>query len=104
MITKGRTAVALIVLGVLIAISAVLGPLVLGVVRFHVSAAAEAQLVGGEVVSLLVAAPLAIIAGLLWLRGNPLAPVLALGPSAYSLYMYVQYVVGPQYEQLRRQQ
>lgn len=93
-----RTGISLIVLGVLIAVSAVLGPLVLGIVRFHTSQSAIDQLVGGEVVSLLVAAPLAIVSGALWLRGNRLAPVLSIGPSAYSLYMYVQYIVGPQYE------
>ena len=96
MLTR-RTGILLIVLGVLIATSSILGPLVLGVVRFHVSASAEAQLVGGEVVSLLLVAPLAIIAGALWLRGHPLSPVLALGPAMYSLYMYVQYIVGPDY-------
>ena len=93
-----RTSVALICLGVLIATSSILGPLVLGVIKFHVSAGAEAQLVGGEVVSLFIVAPLAVIAGVLWLRGNPLAPTLALGPAGYSLYMYVQYVIGPEYE------
>jgi len=93
-----RTSMALIALGILIATSSILGPLVLGVIKFHVSAGAEAQLIGGEVVSLFIVAPLAVIAGVLWLRRNPLAPTLALGPAGYSLYMYVQYVVGPQYE------
>ena len=90
--------IGLIALGLLIAMSSILGPLVLGVIKFHVSPGAEAQLVGGEVVSLLVVAPLAVIAGVLWLRGNALAPTLALGPAGYSLYMYVQYIVGAQYE------
>lgn len=97
-IMRPRTGIALICLGALIATSTVLGPLVLGLVRFHVSAGAEAQLVGGEVVSLFVVAPLAVIAGMLWLRGSPLAPTLALGPTGYSLYMYVQYILAPQYE------
>jgi hypothetical protein len=91
-------AIALICLGLLIATSSILGPLVLGVIKFHVSPGAEAQLVGGEVVSLFVVAPLAVIAGVLWLRGNALAPTLALGPAGYSLYMYVEYIVGAQYE------
>src|SRR5437868_6898550 len=43
-------------------------------------------------------APCAVIASALWARGNAVAPVLALGPASYSLYMYVQYIVGPQYE------
>ena len=90
--------IGLLLLGGLIATSSILGPLVVGVIKFHVSAGAEAQLVGGEVVSLFIVAPLAMIAGVLWLRRNPLAPTLALGPAGYSLYMYVQYVVGTQYE------
>lgn len=97
-ILRPRTGIALICLGLLIAMSTVLGPLVLGLVRFHVSAGAEAQLVGGEVVSLFVVAPVAVIAGVLWLRRNALAPTLALGPAGYSLYMYVQYVISGQYE------
>lgn len=85
-------------MGVLIAVSAVLGPLVLAIVRFRTSQTAVNQLVGGEVISLLVVAPLAIVAGVLWLRGNSLAPILGIGPSLYSLYMYIQYVMAPQYE------
>lgn len=77
--------------------SALLGPLVLDVVTFPVSADMENQLVGGEVASLLVAAPLAAIAGALWLRGHPLAPVVAIGPAIYAMYMYTQYIVGPEY-------
>jgi hypothetical protein len=77
--------------------SAVLGPLVLGVVTFPVSAAMENQLVGGEVVSLLVAAPVAALAGVHWLRGHPLAPMAAIGPAIYAAYMYAQYIVGPEY-------
>ena len=93
-----RTGIALVALGLLIAANALIGPLALGVVRFHVSQTAENQLIGGEVVSLVVAAPLAVIAGVLWRRSNRLAPSLALGAALYALYMYVQYVVGPQYE------
>ena len=95
---RPRTGIALIVLGALIATSTILGPLVRGIVKFHVAAGAEAQLIGGEVVSLFVVAPLAVIAGVLWLHCNALAPTLALGPAGYSLYMYVQYIVGAQYE------
>ena len=93
-----RTGIALIALGFLMALSAILGPLGLDIVRFHTSSSATAQLVGGEVVTLVLVAPTAIAAGILWLRGNPVAPALALGPAAYALYMYIQYIVGPQYE------
>jgi hypothetical protein len=79
------------------AASAILGPLVLGVIEFRVSENAEGQLIGGEIVSLFVAAPLAVLAGAFWLRGHRLAPVLAIGPALYALYLYVQLIVGPDY-------
>lgn len=91
-------ATALALLGLGIGANAVLGPLVLNVIRFHVSAPMENQLLGGEVVSLLLVAPAAIFAALLWSRSHPVAPVIALGASLYALYTYPQFVVGPQYE------
>jgi hypothetical protein len=91
------TGIALIVLGIGAAVSAILGPLVLGVIQFRVSESAENQLIGGEIVSLCAVAPLAIGAGVLWLRGHRLAPVLALGPAGYAVYTYVQFVIGPEY-------
>lgn len=77
--------------------SAVLGPLLLDIVRFPISETMEHQLIGGEIASLLLAAPVAAIAGVLWWRGHPLAPALSLGPAAYVAYMYIQYIVGPEY-------
>jgi hypothetical protein len=91
------TAIALFVLGAGIAASSLLGPLVTGVIEFRVSETMENQLVGGEIISLAIAAPLAIAAGVFWLRGHRLAPVLAAGPALYSTYMYVQYIAGPDY-------
>ena len=91
------TAVALWLLSAGIVASAVLGPLVLDIVRFPISATMEHQLLGGEIASLVLAAPLAAAAGGLWWRGHRLAPLLAFGPAAYSAYMYVQYIVGPEY-------
>src|SRR4051794_26922096 len=58
-------------LGIGIAANALLGPLVLGVIRIRESANMENQLLGGELTSLFLAAPLAIVGGLLWWRGNP---------------------------------
>ena len=88
---------ALFLLSAGIVISAVLGPLVFDIIRFHISDTMEHQLVGGEIASLLLAAPLAALAAGLWLRGHPVAPVLAIGPAIYAVYTYVQYIVGPEY-------
>ena len=90
--------IASIALGVGTAASAILGPLVTNVIRFHVSDNARNQLLGGEIISLCVAAPLAIGAGVLWLRQKPLAPKLAIGPALYALYANVQFTIGPEYQ------
>ena len=86
-----------IVLGAGIALSALLGPLALRVIEFRTSKHIENQFVGGEVVSLGLVAPAAIAAGVLWLRGHRLAPVLAVGPAAYAVYTYTTAVIGQEY-------
>lgn len=97
---KGKTleTSALALLGVGIGVNAVLGPLVLNVISFHISPVMQNQLLGGELVSLLLVAPAAVLGAVLWWRSHPAAPVIALGASLYALYTYPQFVVGPQYE------
>ena len=76
--TRDRiAAAACIALGAGIAANAALGPLVLGVIRIRESAAIENQLLGAELTSLGIAAPLAVCAGIAWWRGWRLAPILA---------------------------
>ena len=74
-----------------------LGPLGFGVVSFAVSESAETQLIGGELATIFLAIPLATVAGVLWLRGARLAPVLACGPGIYATYMYAQYALAPDF-------
>jgi len=76
---------------------AVLGPLLLGVIRFRVSPAMERQLIGGELATLVLAGPAAIVAGALWFRGATIAPLLAIGPLGYALYTYIQFILVPDY-------
>jgi hypothetical protein len=92
------TGFGLLALGAGMAASALLGPLVLGVIVFRVSDNMENQLVGGEIVSLFVAAPVAVLAGAPWLNGGRLAPVLAMGPALYAVYIYTQYILAPEYD------
>jgi hypothetical protein len=98
MLTRRLTGFGLLLLGVGAAASAILGPLVLGVIEFRVSDNMENQLIGGEIVSLLVVAPLAVLAGVLWLHSHRLAPMLAIAPGLYAVYTYVTFVLGPEYE------
>lgn len=88
---------ATIGVGLAMIANALLGPLATSVIRFHESASMEAQLIGGELVSLCLAGPLAIVAGLLWWRGSARGPALALAPLGYALYMNIQFVLVPDY-------
>lgn len=87
----------LILLGVCLAANSLIGPLVAGALEFHVTETLLNQMIGLDAVSLLVVAPLAVVAGVLVLRGHRAGPPLALGIGAYTAYMLVQYVLGPDY-------
>lgn len=87
-------ALGLVLLGIGAALVAVLGPLVAGVIEYHVSEGAVNQVVGGDVAGLVLVAPVSVIAGILVWRGHRAGPVLALGPSVYGLYMYSQLALG----------
>lgn len=80
-----------------IVLAGILGPLVLGVIEFRLTDMLVNQYLGGEVVTLFIAAPALIIAGILWLRSNRLAPVLAFGPALYTVYTFVSAIVGQEY-------
>ncbi len=86
--------VALVLLGLGAALVAVLGPLVLGVLDYHTSPGAVAQIQGGDIAALVLVAPVSIAAGVLVLRRHVLGAALGLGPAAYGLYMYFQLATG----------
>lgn len=90
----------LIVLAGGLAANSLLGPLVLDVIRYRFSASLVYQGIGLDFVSLVLVAPLALGAGVLLLRERPLGPALGLGVGAYTAYMAIQYVVGPEYLEL----
>ncbi|MFB6081662.1 MAG: hypothetical protein ABEJ67_02455 [Halanaeroarchaeum sp.] len=87
----------LVVLAVVLAVNSVFGPLVLGAVTYPFSESVLYQTIGLEAVSLLVVAPWSLVAGVLVWRSHPVGPVLGIPPAAYTSYMFLQYVVGPQY-------
>ncbi|MDQ3541316.1 MAG: hypothetical protein M3440_11550 [Chloroflexota bacterium] len=97
MLRSRLAGVGSISLGTGIAFSAILGPVVLRVIKFRTSDHLENQFVGGEIVSLAVVAPAAIAAGVLWLRVHRLAPPLAFGPALYAVYTYKTAVIGQEY-------
>ncbi|MEA2320501.1 MAG: hypothetical protein QOD81_351 [Solirubrobacteraceae bacterium] len=85
--------------GSLVALS-LLGPLVANVIHWRIRPTILSQLYGLDTVSLAVVAPVAVVAGVLSLRGRPLGALLAFGPAAYAIYMVPQYVLGPDYSHL----
>ena len=90
----------LMAIGVGLATVAVLGPLAAGVVDYHVTETLRNQTIGLDAVSLLVVAPLCVLAALLVLRRHVAGAALGLGIGAYTSYMFVQYILGPEYERL----
>jgi hypothetical protein len=75
----------------------ILGPLLTAVIRYPISGTLLNQVIGLEVVSVALVVPLTVVAGVLSLRGHRAAAFLGLGPAAYSAYMFLQYVLGPEY-------
>jgi hypothetical protein len=93
----GAYGVLLLVLAGVLLLNSVLGPLVLNVVSYPITDSMENQLIGLELVTAFLVAPWAALAGLAALRGHPASPILGFAPSAYAAYMFVQYILGPEY-------
>jgi hypothetical protein len=89
--------IGLLAMGVGLAANSLLGPLFLDRIEYPLSETLLHQTKGLEAVSLVIVAPWAIVAGVLALRGHRAAPILAIAPAAYVAYMFVQYVLGPEY-------
>lgn len=80
-----------------LALNTVLGPLVLDAIDYPISETILNQMIGLELVSVFLVAPLCVAAAVLTGRGHRAGAPLAIGPAAYTAYMFVQYVLGPQY-------
>lgn len=90
-------AAALFALVGVLGVNSLLGPLGTEIIDYPITGTLMNQLVGLEVVTLALVAPFAGVAALLALRGHRAAPFLGFGPAAYSAYMFLQYVLGPEY-------
>ncbi|QIX26724.1 hypothetical protein ncot_08995 [Nocardioides sp. JQ2195] len=89
--------VLLLVLATGLFANAVLGPLALRVLTYPVTETVTNQLIGMELVTILLVVPWTVWAAVGALRGSRLSPLLGFAPSAYAAYMLVQYVLGPEY-------
>lgn len=87
-------------IGAGLAVVALLGPLAAGVIDYHVTETLRNQTIGLDAVSLSVVAPLTFLTVFLVVRRHLAGPPIALGIGAYTTYMLVQYILGPEYERL----
>jgi hypothetical protein len=93
-------AAAVAALGAAIALTSVLGPLLLGLIRYRTSPTTLNQLLGSDAAALVAVAPLALAAAVLVTRRHPAGALLAVGVGAFALYTYAQVVIGQEYLRL----
>jgi hypothetical protein len=87
--------ITLLVLAEVLVLNTALGPLGAGLLTLPVTETMGNQLTGLELVSAVLVAPLATIAGVGALRGHRAAPSLGFAVGGYCAFMFVPYVVGP---------
>lgn len=88
---------ALAALAAAVAVVALVGPLVTSLVDYRYTETMLNQGTGLDAFALLFVVPVTLFAAVLSRQQHPAAPLVALGPSAFVLYMSVQYVIGPEY-------
>ncbi len=80
-----------------VAALAVLGPLATGRVQYHVTEDVQNQVVGGDLVALVLVAPTCLVAAALTRRGRRAGPVLALAPTSFAMYLTTQLAIGGEF-------
>src|SRR5215210_612578 len=90
----------LLILAAALAVTAVLGPLVLDVIYYRTSPTSLDQIVGVDAASLFLAVPACLVAGVLVLRSHPAGPVLGLAPAVFAAYTSTQLIIGNEYRDL----
>ena len=92
-----RLALSLIVLAIGIAANSILGPFVSGVVTYPFSESVRNMTIGLDAVSLILVAPIGVLATRYVHRGKQTGFIAALSLSTYAMYTFVQFIMGPQY-------
>jgi hypothetical protein len=86
--------------GALVATSSVLGPLLLDVLHYRTSASGLDQIRGSDLAALAVVTPLCLWIGKLARDGHPAAPILALAPAGFGVYIWTQLLLGSEWGRL----
>ncbi len=83
--------------GILVTAGAVLGPLVLDVLHYRTSASGLDQIRGSDLAAVAVVAPVCVWVGTLARQGHPAAPILALAPGGFAVYIWTQLLLGSEW-------
>ena len=95
--TPGWFGPGLVVLAVALLLNTIVGPAITGLVDYPFTDTLRNETIGLELFAAVVLTPLLLSAAWLHRRQHVAAPVLALGPTAFVVYMFVQYIAGPGY-------
>jgi hypothetical protein len=87
-------------LGAAIALTSLMGPLALDLMRYRTSPTTLNQLLGSDAAALFVVAPLAMVAVVLVVRRHAAGAMLATGVAVFALYTYAQVIIGQEYLRL----
>jgi hypothetical protein len=90
-------ALSLILLAVGIAANSILGPFVSGIVTYPFSDSVQNMTIGLDTVSLILVAPFGVLAARYVYLGKQTGYIAAISLSAYTMYTFVQFIMGPQY-------
>lgn len=89
--------VGLFALAAGLAVNSAIGPLGVDLVDYPLTETLRNQTIGLDAATMFLVAPVAVGAGLLLRRRHCLGPILAVVVGSYTAYMYLQFVVGPDY-------
>ncbi len=78
--------------------TSVLGPIVSGVIDYHVSQDMLNQVIGADAVALVLVAPATMALAILALLRHPASLVLAPGPALFAMYLYGQLAIGQEFD------
>jgi len=92
-----RLALSLLLLAIGIAANSILGPFVSGVVTYPFSDSVRNMTIGLDTVSLILVAPIGVLTARYVYWGKQIGFLAALSLSAYAMYTFVQFIMGPQY-------
>ena len=88
MSTNKLVGIGLVMLAGLVILYVVMRPLLLDLIHFRTAASGLNQIRGGDLAALLVVAPAGLVAGAMASGNHPGAPVMALAPALFDVYLF----------------